>query len=254
MSIALGPRLAIPVGLAMCAISSGLTPIMAYWGWQWVVLLRGINGLGASHLVPINLYIIERWLPQSESANALILMQFFSNAFAIGTPLVSGFLSKIHWKWSFYVPSTLSLIFCVIWYLIVRDEISDNPLMSRKEIDYIEAEKTFNTSAATGKESFRCKWYCMFKMKPFYYFTFVWIIYCDLSGGFLVFLAPNYLHKTLKIAVQENGLYNFVIQAGGIVSMLYPQMIIIFLEKKLGFSLTNARKITLALCKYRLLT
>lgn len=242
--------MAIPIGLTMCAISSGLTPIMAYWGWQWIVVLRLINGLGASHLVPINLYMIERWFPEKESANALIVMQFISNILSIVSPLIAGFLSEIHWKWSFYVPSIISLIFSVIWYFIIRDDISDNPLVGKEEINYIKTIKAFSSSKNTGKESSECKWYCMFTMKSFYYFAIVWIIYCDVVGGLLSFLAPNYFHKTMKIPIQENGLYNFFIQAGCILSMLYPQAIIVFLEKKMNFTLTMARKVTFTFCEY----
>lgn len=126
-----------PLSLTICALSCLLTPIMAYEGWQYVTILRLFNGLGASAILPLMVYVVETWMPPSESAIGLAIVQFVQYILFTVGPLVFGLLSDIHWKWAFYVPGVITLFFCLFWVYLITDEPGMCKFISKAELDII---------------------------------------------------------------------------------------------------------------------
>lgn len=258
LSMKYGLRKSIPISLSLCAISCLLTPIMAYWGWGYVLALRFLNGLGASSILPSMIGIVEIWMPYESSAVGLSLLQFVQTILYTCTPLFSGYLAGIHWKWAFYAPGITALFFCFLWWLIARDDPEQCSYISQKELNLIKGISDNNCCTNNnGKVIKRVEkraprtdlpWYFMFKLPSFYCFVIVWFWYCATFGGFLN-LMPSYFNRALKLTVEENGFYNFVIQVGVLFSMLWSGPIISIFQTKFGLSLTASRKIIVFICK-----
>lgn len=133
----IGARWSIPMFLSGCIISSALTPIFAYFGWQWVVFLRMINGLGASAILPMMLIIIENWMPCDEISLGLTYAQVIQASLISLQPLISGYLCSIHWSYAFYVPCGVASCFLIIWLIVITDKPEKNRFISKKELDLI---------------------------------------------------------------------------------------------------------------------
>lgn len=246
-----GLGIGVAVSLAVCAITNVLTPIMAYWGWKWMVLLRLINGCAASGVIPGMINLIESWTPKREQARGVVVYQFTGHILAVIAPLIGGQLASIHWKWAFYVPGITVLVFCLLWFLLVSDNPSSSRLISQHELDLINegSSDRDDTKAVVEKNTSPVSFYQIFKTSEFYSMSFIWCLYCVTSGGFM-FLLPSYLHRVLEVPVDEIGTLTFIAQLGSLFSMLWPNQVADLFVRKFNFSLTSARQVVVFICKY----
>lgn len=257
MSIKYGLRTSIPVSLSICSISTILTPYMSYWGWEWVLALRLLNGLGASAILPSMISAIEIWMPSGESAIGLALFQFVSGVINAMIPLISGFLTAHHWKWAFHVPGILGLVLCAIWWIVVADNPASSKYISQSEIDLInEIDYNIDEAAASGKKCGKVvqrsdlPWYFVFKIKSFYFLSLALILLDTTVNGF-IFILPAYINRVLKVPVEDIGFLNFTVQIGAMFCMLWPTPMTQFLQKKFKMSLTAARNVITFICKFQ---
>lgn len=260
-SMKYGLRLSIPFGLALCAISNLLIPVVSYWSWQWVLVMRLLNGLGASAILPSMVSCAEIWMPLSESSRGMAVFQFTSCVINALTPLVSGLLTSIHWKWAFHVPATVSLIICLIWYMIAADDPSSSKLISQKELELIcgtankdenedekkSKSKALDEKAQQVKANSALPWYFMFKIKTFYFLSLAMMIFDATCQGFL-FLMPTYLNRVLQVPVEDIGLLNFVVQIGTMFCMLWTDPVCAMLQKTCNMGLTMSRRVVVFIC------
>lgn len=246
-----GIKNSITLSLAICSIANILSPIMAYWGWQWLLVLRLLNAFGASAILPSMVNAIESWMPYKDSAKGLALFQFTCNIIYCSTPLFSGILTAIHWKWAFHVPGIIGLMIAALWWFVSADNPESSKFTSQKEIDLINGSDTSKQDGGNKKVAKRTDlpWYFMFKIKSFYFLTTAWTIYCSTIGGFL-FLLPTYLNRVLKVPVEEVGLLNFTVQIGTMFCMLWPGPVSTFLQNKFKMGLTASRRLIVFICKY----
>lgn len=257
LAVKYGIRRTIPFSLGICAFASLLTPALAYMGWEWILAFRLLNGIGASALLPCMIGVVEKWVPRSKSATGLAVLQFTQTSLFALCPLISGLLTIIHWKWAFYVPGLAALTLCIIWYLFVRDDPKLSPFMSQKEMDALKGighEVCSNVTDCERNETENetkevvvrtdLPWYFMFKVKSFYCFVPIWMVYCSTSQGFL-YVLPSYFHTVLKLRVEHNGFYNFLVQVGAPLAMLLPGPEVAFIQSRFKLSLTGARRVAL---------
>ena len=149
----MGTRWAVPISLSLCSISTILVPYFAYLGWEYVIVLRLINGLGASAVFPLLLTLVENWMRPDEISLGLSYAQGLVTILAATNPLIAGYLSSIHWSLSFYVPGVATLIFCLLWLILITDNPMDNLFVSEKELKHIceyEMEQVAAAAAAAA--------------------------------------------------------------------------------------------------------
>lgn len=237
----IGLHLATPISLLICGLSCLLTPISAYYGWVSVLLLRLLNGIGGSAILSTMIDVVERWMPYEKSARGLALLQFISMQLYTVAPLISGYLVTIHWKWAFYFPALVALIVSVIWWLLASDSPDESRYISETELARIKGGKP-----GEGQQEREARpllpWYFMFKIKSFYALTITWMLYCSTSGG-AIFILPTYFNKVMKLTVDQNGLYIFIINFGCMFSMLWSNPTTEYLQRRFGFTLTSARRL-----------
>jgi ACS family sodium-dependent inorganic phosphate cotransporter len=247
-----GLRISIVVLLSICAIVSILTPTLAYWGWQWLVLLRLIMGAASAGVVPGMVTLIELWTPTKEASTGIVIYQFIGNIISVLTPLFSGYLAHIDWKLVFYGPGCFTLVFCLIWWLIVSDKPEASRLLSQKELDHIMevgSDKSDGKKQERIEKSSELEWLFMFRIKEFWFLAFIWCLYCATSGS-MIYLLPTYLHMVLKVPVQDVGTFTFMVQIGSLFSMLWPNSAANLFMRLFKCSLSTARRLVVLICKY----
>lgn len=265
-----GHRKAIPILLAICAISSLLTPPLAYVSWKWVLGLRLIQGVGAAAIMPMQLGLIENWMPYNEMSIGVTCITLIPSSFLPIIPMFIGYLCDIHWSYTFYVPATITIVFCFMWFILVTDRPDENWLVSETELDRIcscqNAEKNqeennhktmksgqqedISKNSQVKKElteiQYQAKWFDPFKIPSFYAFLILWVFHCSSINNFL-FLLPAYLRQFLKIGISLNGTYCSIIQIGSIFAILWPHLFLRALQTKFDLSLTASRRIAYAI-------
>jgi len=262
LGIKLGSRLAVPISLMICAIANLLTPVVAYWGWEWVIALRLVNGVGAAAVLPMMLNLIENWMPYDQISLGLTFAQLLQSILTAANPLIAGYLSAIHWSYAFYVPGTATIVFCAIWLTLITDRPDESWLISRKELDLIcvcssgdvkqEEKSKMQGSGGCAKilqlteQAYQPTWKDVFRIPSFYAFVFMWCFYCSSYSSF-VFILPTYLRQFLKIHVSVNGIYCALIQSGCLISILWPHPVLQLLQKRFKLSPTASRRITHAI-------
>lgn len=249
LALSIGFRYSIPLCLCLCAISNVLIPPVACYGWEFVTMLRILNGLGASAILPVVFHLIEVWMPNEENSLGLNIALFIQSIIFTLTPLISAQLSSFHWQWAFYVPSAAAFLLSFIWILLIRDEPTECSLISEFELNKIQTISSHPSDISeTGSESKEAPWTGALKLKSFYALTAVWILYCSSFGSF-TFLISSYLAQVLDVPILENGLLCFLMQLGCIVSVLWPQPILKVLQDKYECSVTTSRRIVSLLSK-----
>lgn len=287
LGLMIGSRLAIPIMLSICSLSALLTPLAAYRSWEWVLALRLLQGIGASGILPIQLSLIENWMSYSElglGLTCVVLVPAFVMALH---PILMGYLCNIHWSYSFYVPAIFTILFALIWIVLITDRPDENWLVSDQELSIIcgcggtqndtikECKKNHKSHAndqskkedvkhdlkKSGKSSFveveskkeeelEVKYQATWidPLKIPSFYAFL-VLWSIHASSFVdfIFILPNYLRQFLKVQVSLNGAYCSVIHSGCILAVTWPHPFLRALETKFNLSLTAARRITNAL-------
>lgn len=276
LCLMIGIRKAIPMLLIICALSNLLTPPAAYLGWQWVLVLRLVQGVGASGILPLQLKLIENWMPYEELSIGLTCVILVPAAFIAITPIFMGYLCDIGWSYTFYVPGVITILFACLWYLLVTDRPDENWMVSEQELALIcgcsntgngldkhtqkhhhevadlkqanlntkiDGKTTADVKEEPAEEKYQATWLDPLKIPSFYAFLTLWCLHCTAINDF-IFILPNYLRQVLKIGVKTNGIYCSVIQIGSIISVIWPHPFLRILQNRFKLSLTASRRIT----------
>lgn len=249
-----GSRLFVPISLGLCAISSLLLPSLAYYGWQWVVATRLLNGIGAAAVLPLLVGLVQDWMPYDQMTLGLTYSQIVQSSLMAASPIIAGFLSSIHWKWAFYGPAAVTIVFCVLWVILITDRPDDNWLVSQKEVQLIcgcSDTDGYNDNQADDIDSVEDEtqrkfgWSYLLTGPTLYIYILLEIIF-EGSEGCFFFVLPTYLRAFLKIPVAENGFFCFIVTIGAVVSVTWPHSVCKLIQDQFGTSETRARKIVYA--------
>jgi MFS family permease len=278
LTVVLGNRVAAPISLTICTISSLLTPTAAYMGWKWVVVCRLVNGVGAAGLLPGLLKLLEDWMRYDEISSGLTVAQFLIATVNAFCPLISGYLTAIHWSLAFYVPSYITLGFCALWLVLVTNKPKSNWLISERELNYLcecdmpaVAAKTAPTKTDSSNHEKQPKelsnggcddgpnqitvneleykpdsWTQILKLPQFYAYLLIWMLNCSSYTAF-TFVLPAYMRQFLKIRISENGFYCFIIQMGVILAVSWPHQVLRLLTR-MNLSMTTSRRVAQLMC------
>lgn len=258
LALAIGSRRSVAISLGICALSTILVPPFAYLGWQYVVLLRLIGGLGGAPTISMMLNVIENWMPHHEISLGLTCAQLLTTLINTSNPFVAGYLSAIHWSYGFYIPGVATIVFCVLWLILITDHPEENFFVSLQEVNKIRAKSRNqcvkvekSTDEIVKKSAEKNKkhderlptWLDIFKVPSFYAYCVVWSFYCAPYCEFS-YMLPNYLRQFLKIDVEETGFYCTLIMSGTLISAVWPHPMLRFLQQKLKLSATSANRYT----------
>ena len=111
-----GRRIIFLLGVSLFAVGSvlcGLAPTI-----DWLITARGLQGVGASLLVPGSLAIISAFFPTESRGRAIGIWSGFSAMTAAIGPVMGGWLvDHTSWRWVFFInpPIALAIIAITVW-------------------------------------------------------------------------------------------------------------------------------------------
>ncbi|KAF0310608.1 putative inorganic phosphate cotransporter [Amphibalanus amphitrite] len=205
-----GPRLVFFCGIFLSAIGSLLTPVCANTSFGLLIACRFIMGLGQAVLYPCYQVVVSNWAPPMEKSRMTILGTTGNTwGTIIGMP-ISGLLagSSLGWESVFYFFGVSSIIWCIVWALLVYNYPDEHPRITQRERILIETKKHEYHTAMGGHphhERPPVPWKAMFTSVPF--LSSVFAAFCYSWGWYMLLTElPTYMNNILHFNIDQNAL------------------------------------------------
>ncbi|KAL0962446.1 hypothetical protein UPYG_G00340110 [Umbra pygmaea] len=115
-----------------------LTPLAAKLGPYWLFSLRALEGLGEGVTFPAMMAMWACWSPPLERSRLITFSGAGANFGAfVSLPLTGFICHSLGWPAVFYMCGGAGCIWAVFWFLLVSDQPSSHPRISKRERDYI---------------------------------------------------------------------------------------------------------------------
>ncbi len=143
-----GGKKVLGIGLLIWSFFTIITPIFAYSGLWYLILIRILMGLGEGITFPSWHAIYARWIPFKERTRAIA---FTNSGISVGT--VFGYLAtaviiaQYSWEWVFYSFGALGIFWYFFWNKNVTSFPEDNKFLPSDELAIIKSEAPSNSSA-----------------------------------------------------------------------------------------------------------
>ncbi|KAG8297985.1 hypothetical protein J6590_025201 [Homalodisca vitripennis] len=126
------------VGVAFTALFTLLTPLMANTSFYLVITIRLMQGLFEGVTYPSIIAVWSRWAPPQERA-LLVSIAFSGNYFSIivTSKVCSLIANTLGWPYIFYITGIIGLIWCAVWWTVVKDKPEDDPHISPEELKFL---------------------------------------------------------------------------------------------------------------------
>ena len=136
-----GGKRVLGYALLIWSLFTIITPLFAYQGLWWLILVRILMGLGEGVTFPSWHSIYARWIPFKERARAV---GFTNSGIAAGTlfgfAVAALIIANYSWEWVFYSFGLIGVFWYFFWNKIVTSYPEDNKYISRKELIIIKSE------------------------------------------------------------------------------------------------------------------
>nr|XP_042910673.1 putative inorganic phosphate cotransporter [Parasteatoda tepidariorum] len=229
------------IGILLTATVSLLFPLVASWSYVGVIVNRVIQGLGDGMTFPAINFAISKWSPESErSRSSAVIFSGMQIGTVIGMP-IAGLLCTTDalggWPSVFYIFGVIACLWFVFWLVLIHENPSTHPSISKEELLYIEENKT-----EIKKKMSRDVWKSIFMSVP------VWalaIAHFGFDYGFLVILTelPTYLSTALKYDLKSNGLLSSLPFITNVIGAWTASFAADYLRKSNKMSITAIRKL-----------
>ena len=205
-----GEKYALIGGMLFNAIFVLLSPVMARLHWGALFTMRLLQGLVSGVLLPVVYNLFTTWTSPVEKATLM------SAAFA-GVPIaniinypVSALLCFTDidggWPMVFYVPGSLAIIWCIIFFFLAANSPEEHPRISEKEKLYLRHNSCRNLMATKiNSEKKKLPLKEIFLSPCFYgimapHFAQAWLFYL------LALNIPLFVDQVYNAGIVENGL------------------------------------------------
>ncbi len=131
-----GPRLILTTVVSLWSLFTGLTA--AAWNYGSMLLVRFLFGAGEAGAFPGIARTVYSWIPMKERG-VIQGLNFagsrLGGAFAL--PVVAWMITNYGWQKSFVILMTVGFAWSFLWFFWFRDDPSEHPRISEKELRYI---------------------------------------------------------------------------------------------------------------------
>ncbi|KAG9508423.1 Sialin [Fragariocoptes setiger] len=268
-----GPNKPNIISQMVAIVCTALVPSTAYLGWEYLVALRFIISVTGAASHPINVGLIDIWMPYYENTKALTLLQLVSCSFIVINPIMTGYLCTYHWSMVSYFTCMIGVIWLLSWLIIVRNTPEECWLISQDELKVILANRHFqkessqqssykkSSTSSDGKADRTDKaneesvqpqgrpsppWKEVFTSWTFYAITISWVCFYGTAVTFMN-LMPTYLRNIMNYNIQDNGMVTFVMMSASLVSYFWAGNLISLLTGPCHWSGAKARNLTFAI-------
>jgi len=218
-----------------------VSPAVSYLDWKALIAVRIFEGMGGGFTFPALNVLIASWAPPQERSTIASIA--FSGA-SLGTVLSmmsSGIINQLcGWEAIFYIQGSLSLIWCVMWVVLVFDSPEQHKFISTAEKDYIMSSQPKKAATNTPKPA--VPWAKLFTSVPFMTLTVCHL--CNNFGWYMLLVElPSFARSGLNVNMTVNTIMSSVpFFANWIFSVVFSK-ILDTLREKGTISTVIARKI-----------
>ncbi|KAL7642913.1 UNVERIFIED_CONTAM: hypothetical protein RMT77_006202 [Armadillidium vulgare] len=232
MSEYFGGKIVGGIGITLTGVLTLISPWAAGVSSKFFIVIRFLEGMAEGVFYPAINNIIPKWYPKKERSK---FSAFFFSGMQFGTVvsmMLSGYLCSTDflggWPSAFYVIGFLTVIWGVLWFILIKDNPQDHPRISKEELRYITDGCPIlkkETVPLPIKEILKSK---VFWAIAFAHFGQNWGLYTLLTE------IPTYFDSILHIKMQNNGLYTALPYIGGwIFSNVFGYFSDILLKKNI---------------------
>jgi MFS family permease len=136
-----GGKKVLGYALLIWSLFTIITPLFAYQGLWWLILVRILMGLGEGVTFPSWHSIYARWIPFKERTRAV---GFTNSGIAAGTlfgfAVAALIIANYSWEWVFYSFGLVGVFWYFFWNKIVTSYPEDNKYISKDELIIIKSE------------------------------------------------------------------------------------------------------------------
>ena len=152
MADRLGARVVLTSVVTLWSIFTGLSALA--WNLSSLLVIRFLFGAGEAGAFPGMAKVVYSWVPVPE--RGLVKgINFSGSRFgaAIAMPGIAWLIHLIGWKPTFAVLMVIGFIWAFLWWRLFRDEPSDQPSLSKQELDYILSNRQQSTATSIAAEN-----------------------------------------------------------------------------------------------------
>ena len=198
-----GTKRVLGLALLITAILTLLTPLIAKWNIWALFVSRILIGIAEAVTYPSLPPLVQKWVPESEKSKFISFTYTGGNLGTVVTyPLCGWILSNLDWEAVFYITGGFSVLWFVLWYLVVTDDPRGQKCIKSQEIEWIEKSRTDTVKTDVLPPYFEI-------LKSPAVWTF---ILCDFANGWGLYTilteGPNFISNVLHQDIANNGLLN----------------------------------------------
>ena len=237
MADRLGGRFVLTAVVTAWSVFTGLTA--AAWNFVSLLIIRFLFGAGEAGAFPGMARVVYSWIPVKE--RGLVKGINFSGSrigAALAMPGVAWMIHQIGWQKSFLVLMVVGFAWAAFWWLWFRDDPAQHKTISKKELDFILANRQDGGANSAKPEPLRVG--RMFASGN------LWLMMVQYFGSnFTFFFSLTWLYPYVKtkynLTAVDAGLYAMMPLLGGAVGNVFSGWLVDFLYK--GGKLSLSRKI-----------
>lgn len=229
------------IGVFSTAFFTLLTPVVAsYGGYNWLIALRILEGLGEGVTFPALLSFWTKWAPKYERTKLVAISYCGSYAGTVVAMPLCGFLAEyVSWESIFYIYGGFGCFWCIIWVLFASETPEQHSSISKEELEYIQATRGTEETAVNFRD---IPWKSIFTSLPVYGII---IAHFSENWGFYTLLTelPSYMKDVLHFDLKNSGMLSAVPYLCMTIIVFISSQVADYIRKRQYLSTTAVRKL-----------
>ncbi|XP_068633122.1 putative inorganic phosphate cotransporter isoform X1 [Battus philenor] len=244
-----GARLFLGVGMLINSVFGLLVPVAAEAGYEWLILVRFIQGLGEGPIVPCSHAMLAKWIPPNERSRMGAAVYAGAQFGTVISMPLSGLLSAYGfaggWPSIFYVFGIIGTVWCLAFLFLVSEDPEVCPRIKEAEKKYILS----SLWGAAGSSSPPIPWCKILMSMPFWA---IMLAHMGQNYGYETLMTelPTFMRQVLHFSIKDNG---FVSALPYLCMWLFSMFISVVADWMLSsgrFNHTQVRKIINSIGEY----
>ncbi|KAI0984884.1 hypothetical protein GJ496_005128 [Pomphorhynchus laevis] len=215
----IGLRFSINCAIFLSSISTFLIPFTVYGGYNLIIFLRLITGIGQGFLWPYIQSIVAYWSPENERS---VHMAIITCGIGLGPAiafLLSGVFCELSipyskyvfgrngWAMYFYFSGLIGLLDLLLSVLFLTDTPAENKYISKSEANYICSHVRGATKNKDVTTKISINWLGILKSVTVWTFLSA-LVLCDVGLYAVWTIIPQFMNDIIQFDITKNGLYN----------------------------------------------
>ncbi|XP_067658488.1 uncharacterized transporter slc-17.2-like [Haliotis asinina] len=214
-----GAKKVVGISMTISSVLNLLTPFGARGHMYLLIGMRVIIGCFSGTIQPSSQELWGHWAPDQEKVQIVSWALSGVNIGSLVSSLISGFLCTIPidngWPFVFYVFGGISLVWCLVWWLVVYDTPDEHKWISDSEKKYIKE----NIRTVPDKSTF-IPYKSLVTSVPLWAFICIQTVHMWCATIFFTYL-PKYMRDVLRFPIEQNAIVSSVPFASRFIGVIF---------------------------------